>query len=280
MPHFNYNGKLFPEGSPVIGVANRGLRYGDGLFETIKCLNGRLVFADEHLARLWKGMGILKFEVPRHFSPGRLQDEILALVKKNGHVRAARIRLTVIRGDGGLYDAVNHFPNYIIETWALSGTIGNGLNSNGLVLGICPGVNKSADILSNLKHNNYLPYVMAALHAKEQHWNDAIILNSQGRICDSTIANVFLVKGGTVITPALEEGCVAGVMRKAIIKELAVGSWPLEEKQVMVRELLDADEVFLSNSIYDIRWVKRVGDSTYGNIITQRIYQLLLPTIS
>lgn len=278
MPHFNFNGKLFPAGSPVIGASSRGLRYGDGLFETIKCLNGRLILADEHLARLWKGMGIMKFEVPRHLSPERLQDEIQSLVWKNGHERMARIRLTVFRGEGGLYDALNHFPNYIIETWALPET--TGLNSNGLVLGIYPDVNKSVDILSNLKHNNYLPYVMAALYAKEQHWNDAIILNSLGNICDCTIANVFLIKEGRIITPALEEGCVAGVMRKAVIRELTVGSWQLVEKQVTVQDLLEADEVFLSNSIYDMRWVQRVGNSTYNNTVTLQIYRLLLPTIS
>ena len=111
MPHFNFNGKLFPAGSPVIGASSRGLRYGDGLFETIKCLNGRLILADEHLARLWKGMSIMKFEVPRHLSPERLQDEIQSLVWKNGHERMARIRLNVFRGEGGLYDALNHFPN-------------------------------------------------------------------------------------------------------------------------------------------------------------------------
>ena len=290
MTWFNYNGKYFKDNDAVIGTASRGLRYGDGLFETIKCINGQLIFADEHFARLWKGMNILQFELPRHFTPDKLTEEIMALAKKNGHDRATRVRLTVIRGNGGLYDPANHFPNYIIETAELANSNGDPktltLNSNGLVLGIYTVVKKSCDILSNLKHNNFLPYVMAALYAKKQKWNDAIILNTAGRVCDSSIANIFFITGGHVYTPALEEGCVAGVMRKAVIQQLAIGSsqsavdsWQLTEKPVTVEDLMQADEVFLTNSIYDIRWVQRIGDKEYGNTLTQQIYSSLMPMI-
>lgn len=281
MPYFNYNGKLFTDGSAVIGTANRGLRYGDGLFETIKCISGQLLLADEHFARLWKGMGVLQFEIPKHFTPDKLEEAIIALAKKNGHEAAARVRLTVTRGDGGLYDAINHFPNYSIETWPLANvdTKITGLNSNGLVLGIYTAVKKSCDILSNLKHNNYLPYVMAALFAKKQKWNDAIVLNTEGRIADTTIANIFFIKDEQVFTPALDEGCVAGVMRGAVIKQLAVSSWQLAERPITVEEIMQADEVFLTNSIYDVRWVQRIGDKEYGNTITQKIYAAVLPTI-
>ena len=281
MPYFNYNGKLFTDNTAVIGAANRGLRYGDGLFETIKCINDQLLLADEHFARLWKGMGILQFDIPKHFTPDKLEEAIIALAKKNGHEAAARVRLTVTRGDGGLYDAINHFPNYSIETWALinSDTKKAALNSNGLVLGIYTEVKKSCDILSNLKHNNYLPYVMAALFAKKQKWNDAIVLNSEGRIADTTIANIFMIKDRQVFTPALEEGCVAGVMRKAVIEQLKVDSWQLTEKPVTIEDIMNADEIFLTNSIYDIRWVQRIEHKEYGSAITQKIYTAILPTI-
>ena len=281
MTYFNYNGKLFTTDTAVISAANRGLRYGDGLFETIKCINGKLLLADEHFARLWKGMGVLQVEIPKHFAPDKLEEAIIALAKKNGHEATARVRLTVIRGDGGLYDAINHFPNYSIETWALinSDTKKAALNSNGLVLGIYTEVKKSCDILSNLKHNNYLPYVMAALFAKKQKWNDAIVLNSEGRIADTTIANIFMIKDRQVFTPALEEGCVAGVMRKAVIKRLRADSWELTEKPVTIEDIMNADEIFLTNSIYDIRWVQRIGDKEYGSAITQKIYTAILPTI-
>jgi branched-chain amino acid aminotransferase len=279
MAWFNYNGKMYQEEAPAISVNNRGLRYGDGLFETMKLLNGRLVLADEHFARLWKGMQVLQFNLPKHFNPDLLQQEVLALAKKNAQGSNLRVRITVIRGAGGLYDAINHLPHYIIETMPLPQ--GNGeWNANGLVLGIYGEVQKSCDILSNLKHNNYLLYVMAALEAKKQQWNDALVLNTHGRICDSTIANIFYIKEGVVYTPPLNEGGVAGVLRRQVISQLAAAAIPFMEKAVGVEELLQAEEVFLTNSIYNIRWVQRIGDAEFGNELTQKIYTIVLPTIS
>ena len=278
MMWFNCNGKIYKEDTPVIGANNRGLRYGDGLFETMKMKNGQLLSDNEHFARLWKGMTVLQFAIPKHFDPEKLQEEIVLLARKNQHEKAARIRITVFRGDGGLYDAVDHIPHYIIQTWKLPD--GNGeLNSNGLDIGICTSVKKSCDMLSNLKTNNYLPYVIAALEAKKQKWNDAVVLNSFGRICDSTIANIFFIKDEVVYTPALNEGCVGGVFRKYIIDQIPASGFTCKEKECTIEELLNADEIFLTNSIYNIRWVKSIAHKNFGNTITQKIYASLSPTI-
>jgi branched-chain amino acid aminotransferase len=278
MAWLNYNGKIYKDNILVTGANNRGLRYGDGLFETMKLKNGQLIFDNEHFARLWKGMVVLQFVVPKHFTPEKLQEEISQLAAKNQHEKNARIRLTIFRGSGGLYDTTDHSPNYIIETWPLPESNG-GLNSNGLDIGIYTAVKKSCDILSNLKTNNFLSYVMAALEAKKQKWNDALILNSNNRICDSSIANIFLIKDEFVYTPALSEACVAGVIRKYIITQLPLMGYSCIEKEITVEELLNADEIFLTNSIYNIRWVKSIADKTFGNSLTQKIYARLEPTI-
>lgn len=278
MTWLNYNGKIYKNDVLLIGADNRGLRYGDGLFETMKMKNGQLVLDDEHFARLWKGMKILQFAVPKHFNPDKLQEEIVQLTIKNQHEAAARIRITIFRGNGGLYDAADHFPNYIIQTWPLPE--GNGeLNSNGLDIGIYTEVKKSCDILSNLKTNNYLPYVMAALKAKNEKWNDAVLLNHYGRVCDSAIANIFIIKDEIIYTPALSEGCVAGIMRNHFIQNLNLTGFTCSEKEITIEELLYADEVFLTNSIYNIRWVKSVNDQSFGNTFIQKIYAALGPTI-
>lgn len=278
MNSFNFNGKIFSEGTSVVGVDNRGLRYGDGLFETIKMKNRHLVLEDEHFARLWNGMKVLQFDIPKQFTPDKLQQAITLLVKKNGHENAARVRINVFRGDGGLYDAKNYFPNYIIQSWTLPE--GNGeWNSNGLIAGVYEEVKKSCDILSNLKHNNYLPYVLAALKAKKEKWNDAILLNTYGRICDTTIANIFLIHDGIIYTPNLSEGCVAGVMRKKVIQELLKFQFKLVEKQISRDDLLNADEVFFTNSIYNLRWVQRIENKEFSNVITKKIYEAVISTI-
>lgn len=277
MEYFIFNGKLLRPESDVISANSRGLRFGDGLFETIKSINGQLEFVDEHFARLWKGMQVLQFTIPKQFTPDYLEQEIQILLKKNGHDKMARVRLTIFRGDGGLYDATDHKPNYLVQSWALPDETGS-WNSNGLVVGIYTDVKKSCDILSNLKHNNFLPYAMAALYAKKEKWNDAVLLNTEGRLCDTTIANIFLIKEEVIYTPALPDGCIAGVMRRNLIEKLTAANYKLVESKLSVDELLDADEVFLTNSIYNMRWVQSIGDRKYSNTQTQKIYAAFFST--
>ncbi len=279
MEYFIFNGKLLKPESGIISAHSRGLRFGDGLFETIKSINGQVEFVDEHFARLWKGLQVLQFTIPKQFTPDYLEQEIQNLLKKNGHDKLARVRLTVFRGDGGLYDATDHKPNYLLQSWALPNETGT-WNSNGLVVGIYRDVKKSCDILSNLKHNNFLPYAMAALHAKKEKWNDALLLNTEGRLCDTSIANIFLIKNEVVYTPALTEGCIAGVMRRNLLEKLTAANYKLVEGKVSVDELLDADEVFLTNSIYNMRWVQGIGDKRYSNAQAQKIYAAFFSTNS
>ncbi|MBS1509849.1 MAG: aminodeoxychorismate lyase [Bacteroidetes bacterium] len=278
MTWFNYNGKLYKDAVPVIGPSSRALRYGDGIFETMAYRKGNIELADDHFARLWKGMQTLQFHIPRHFEPEKLQKEIQQLLLKNQHDKAARIRLSVFRGDGGLYDPADHLPNYIIQTWPLPENAIT-LNSNGLDLGICNSVRKSCDAVANLKHNNYLPYVMAALEAKKQKWNDAVVLNHHNRICDCTIANIFCIKDEVVYTPALSEGCVAGVMRGHLLRTLPEHQITVAEKEITIDTLLNADEVFITNSIQYIKWVKSIEQKLYTNLFTAKIFSTLLPTI-
>jgi len=277
MEYIIYNSKFLKADTAIIKAGNRGLGFGDGLFETIKSLNGQLQFLDEHLARLWKGMQLLQFNIPKHFTPDHLEEEMQALMNKNGHNKNARIRLTVFRGDGGLYDEIDHRPNYIFQSWELADEIGS-WNSNGLVLGIYADVKKSCDLLSNLKHNNFLPYAMAALYAKKEKCNDAVLLNTDSRLCDTSIANIFLIKADVIYTPALQEGCIAGIMRRHIINNLLALNYKLVEGKLSVDDLLDADEVFLSNSMYNLRWVQSAGDKKYSNRITQKIYTAIFST--
>ena len=277
MSFINYNGSVVSPQTGLVTAASRGFRYGDGLFETMKMLNGKIIHEGKHFERLWHGMNVLQFEPGKHFTKQLLTDALKSLAEKNGHEKAARIRLNIFRGEGGLYDAENHSPNYIIETWPLQ--IADGLNSNGLVLGIYEAVQKSCDVISNLKHNNYLPYVMAALHAKKEKWNDSVLLNQYGRIADSTISNIFLIKNEIVYTPALTEGCVAGIMRKALIEYLKKNNWQVNETVLNTEDVLNADEVFLTNSISCIRWVQNIGDKKYSNTLTQKIYSVFYPTI-
>lgn len=278
MIYFNYNGKIYSENENIIGPTNRGLRYGDGIFETLKYKNGKIILAAEHFQRLWLGMDALEFSIPIHFTAEKLTVEILALIKKN-KLQEARIRLTIIRSDGGIYDPKNNTPNYIIEAINLHEDNGT-LNINGLKVCIYEDAKKSVDTFSNLKTNNYLPYFMGAKFAKRHYCNDAFILNSSGNICDSTIANIFLIKNKVIYTPSLTEGCVAGVTRNWLVYTLKELGYKVVEEIVSKDILFDTDEVFLSNSIYNIRWVSSVNNNNYSNLEIKKINELLLRKFS
>ena len=272
--YVRYNGRFYKNGEPLVTADNRGLRYGDGLFETLKFSAGALLLQDWHFERLFRGLALLQFECPALFTPGWLASEVAAVCRKNKHP-TARVRINIFRGNGGLYDPENHFPHCIIQSWALPAT-GFELNENGLMAGIYTDAKKPMDAFSHLKSNNYLPYTMAALHAKKQQWNEAFLLNAAGRVCDASIANVFIIKKDTIITPPLEEGCVAGIMRRYLLENLPLHGFAVQQAPISTGDLLAASEVFVTNAVRGMRWVRECGPASYTRQRTMQIFHQLL----
>jgi branched-chain amino acid aminotransferase len=270
MNHICFNGQFQRADEPALLVSNRGYRYGDGLFETMKIYKGRLLLKELHFERLFKGLLLLKFDIPSLFTQQKLEKIITELCQKNSCEQLGRVRLSVFRGNGGLYDEARTLE-YIIESWTLDDTA-NQLNENGLVIDIYPGARKTCDSFSNIKSASFQPYSMAALFAKENKLNDCLVLNSKGNIADSTIANLFLVKNDRIITPSLSEGCIDGVMRKYLLGQLQSAGYKTVETEISEDELEKADEVFLTNAIKGIRWVRSFRDKTYGHSLTTEIY--------
>lgn len=260
-------------------AANRSYRYGDGLFETMKIRDGNILLAPDHFERLFGSLSLLKFDIPLLFSKEKLEKDVLHLCRKNGCEKLARVRLSVFRGNGGLYDD-NKTLQYIIECWPLNESV-NKINENGLVIDIYPDGEKSCDKFSNLKSASFQLYSMAALFAKENKLNDSLVLNTAGRIADSTIANIFLIKAETIFTPSLKEGCVNGVMRKYLLEKLKAedSNQQIEEKIITVSDVKNADEIFLTNAINGIRWVGQCSNTKYTNVKTIEIHNRFFKTI-
>ncbi len=270
-----YNGKTVRSDKLLISPNNRSFRYGDGFFETIKWANGTILLEQLHMERLFHTLTTLQFVPPSYFNAAYILNAVNALIQKNQHHFLARVRITIFRGEGGIYDQQNHFPNLIIQTWDLNQS-NNYLNENGLDIDIFKLAVKSADHYSSLKTNNYLAYVMGAIWAKENHLNDAILLNADGNIADATIANVFIVSNGIIKTPALSEGPVAGIMRRFLINQLKLNNYEVEEGIVSVEEMQNASEIWLTNAIYCIRWVKQFGQINYSNTLASKIFYQLI----
>jgi len=283
-----------PGNEPVLMADNRGYRYGDGLFETMKMIKGKIVLEKFHFDRLFSGLDLAKCELPRLFTKENLLESIIQLSKKNNCEELGRIRLSVFRGNGGLYNG-DRDAQYLVESWGLDGQE-NRLNENGLVIDIFNDVKKSCDQFSNLKSANYLPYTMAAIYAQENKYNDCLVLNTHGRICDSSIANVFLIRNETIITPPLSEGCVGGVMRRWLVQTIGKGqlatsqpaskvggvqeiNFKIQEAPVTIEDLESASEIFLSNAIYGIRWVKQFRKVIYANRAISNLYDQVIKNL-
>jgi len=278
MSHYIYNGKIVEAEQRMLTPESRGLRYGEGIFETIKVEGEKIYFLSDHFYRLERGLKTLNLQLPEFFSEAELKQLILKLCKKNGYL-SARIRLMCWRKDGGLYDAVSDVCEYSIQSYPLK--IQYEINSNGLELCFFDAVKKPLDILSNIKHNNFLIYSLAARYAQDKKCNDAIVVNQEGNICDTTIANIFWIKDGAIFTNPLSDGPIAGVMRKQLLQQLLVLGITVVEKSCSIEELYEADEVFITNVIRGCRWVKQIGDKNFGCEMFMQFYpkiiSLLLP---
>ncbi len=266
MSYINLNGKIITREDARLPLENRAFRYGYGIFETMLISKNTIHLSEYHWERLFAGMKQLQLELPPLVTVDHLEQEVWRTVNKNKLEDLCRVRLQVYGGEGGLYDWADNKAGYVIECFPLDeGTLR--FNENGLIVGIAHGLNKSTDALCNLKTCNALIYTMAAKQAQQHQWNDALVCNTSGNIIESTIANIFWIKNGTVYTPPLSEGCVAGVLRRYLMSDIAV-----VEKKLSVEELLLADEVFLTNAIKRMRWVSNVGDVFYKNEQTKTIY--------
>lgn len=270
MKYICVNGKFLRADQPVWMADNKSYRYGDGFFETMKLYKGEILLQEKHLERFFATANTLGYIIPSLFDSSELIKQVKLLCEKNNCSGLARVRLSAFRGNGGIYDG-DHKLNYLIECWELAETV-NQLNENGLHIGIYNDARKSCDKFSNLKSANFLPYVMAAQHAKKKKWNDCIVLNTAERIADATIANVFVVKDERIMTPPLTEGCVAGVMRKWLITSLLNENIGVEESPLTVHDLQMADEIFLTNAISGIKWVGQLDDKTFTNTKAREIY--------
>ncbi|MBS1729794.1 MAG: aminotransferase class IV [Bacteroidetes bacterium] len=264
------NEKFYLSESLMISPFNRSFRYGDGFFETMKFAKGEIVLGDLHFERLFSSLEKMYFKKPSFLHKDFLISHIQKLIAKNKHSGNVRIRITLFRGNGSLFDPENLLANVLIETSPLEQ---DAWHKKGLVCGIYQDAKKTADQFSPIKSNNFLPYLMAAFWAKKNHLDDAILLNNFNRIADATIANVFLLKEGRVVTPSLAEGCIAGVMRKYFLGKMHECGIPVEETAIEPSDLELATEVFLTNSIFHVRWVKQIGKNHFKNAFSHQLWK-------
>ena len=263
-----FNGTILPAGEAVFTVQNRGFKYGDGVFETIKVYNGNMPWAAYHFERLWQSLLLLKMQLPPSITPALLQAQVAELCRINHCLASGRVRLAVYREAG-------ENAAYVIEALALDSSA-HIWQEKGLTMDIFPDVRKSTDAFANLKTANYLPYVLADIYSREKGLDECVVLNTTGHICDASKANVFAVKDGEIYTPALHQGCVNGVMRRYLLDKAKAYGYIVHQSTMDEDFLFEANEVFLTNAIMGLRWIKQFRQKPYGFAIARQLYHQLL----
>ena len=267
------NGEVVSE----ISITDRGLNYGDGLFETILLVNQQVIFWEQHYQRLLTGCDVLAIQCP---AESYLKENINKLVQLTADVTPAIIKIIVTRGNSerGYYCTENTAPNVIISLSTYPGYLMDYWNS-GINVKSCNTPLSSQPRLAGIKHLNRLEQVIA-----RQEWQDeyqeGIMSDMVGNIIEGVMSNIFIVKQGGVTTPLVDNAGVNGVMRNIILKLCeAHGIMAIKDK-ISYQALKEADEVFFTNSIIGIWPVREIdwqfdSQTCLPGPVTKKIMQIL-----
>jgi branched-subunit amino acid aminotransferase/4-amino-4-deoxychorismate lyase len=274
------NGEFVPQDSIKIGIQNRAFRYGDAVFETIRCFGNRPFLFDLHYERLINALETLEMDTLGFPVADVLEKKIERLVNKNRFFCSSRIRLSVFRNDGGLYTPADNTCSYLIEASPLEEPA-YVLNNKGLVAGIYPHMQKQPSLISPFKTANSLLFVMAGNYKVANNFSEILIKNSHGLIVEALSSNIFWFQGEILCTPSVESGCVNGIMRQTILKVANLhGIQTKEVPGIDEISIKRVDELFVTNAIQGIQWVVGIDDVRFYNLKTRQLYQYFLQTIS
>ena len=266
----NLNGQLLAPDNASLSITNRGFAYGDAVFETIRVINGKIIFWEDHYFRLMASMRIMRMEIPLDFSPEFLEKEILDLVEANDlQNNAARVRLNVFRREGGYYTPETNDIGYSISA-ELLGSPFYLLSDGDYEVELFKDHYLSSGLLSTLKTNNKALNVLGSIFARENSYQNCLLLNENKNVVEALNGNLFLVKDKVVKTPPLSEGCLKGITRGKIIEILKqLKDYTLVEEPISPFELQKADELFITNVIVGIQPISKYRKKEFDNAVAK-----------
>jgi branched-chain amino acid aminotransferase len=271
-----FNHQILRKEEFKISIANRAFLYGDGLFESVKIINGQAFNLDTHLKRLFSASLLLHLEI--NISRNDFQDDIELLIRENRIKKGGNLKILVFREGGGKYLPQNNNASCLIMSENSDKNLFC-LNKKGLELGLYKTQLKPMNKLSNYKTISALQSIMCSLDAKQKGKDDCLMFNTENRIIESANSNIFYVKNNIIFTPKLREGCVDGTMRNCILslKDL---DYKIVENEVKLGNILEAEEVFLTNAIQGVRWVSHIKEQQFtekkvAKLLTSKINQLV-----
>lgn len=270
----NFNGSILAQDDNIL-TQNRAFLYGDAVFETVKIVNSKILFLEDHYFRLMSSMRIIRMEIPMNFTMEYLEEQILALVK-NKHLEAsARARITVYRNDGGNYLPKTNTVSFLINAERLDSVLYS-IDQMEYVVDLYTDFYVAKQLLSSIKTTNKLVHITGSIFADENSLDNCLLLNDSKNVIEALQGNLFMLKGNRLITPPVSEGCLNGVMRKQIVAlAKKIENVEVVEEVISPFDIQKSDELFITNVIKGIQPVTKYRKKEFTTNFSKTLLQKL-----
>lgn len=270
----NFNSVL-QDSELQLSVSNRSFLYGDGVFETLKIVDNKILFFEDHYFRLMASMRIVRMEIPMSFTMEYLEEQILKLVSALHIQNSARVRLTVFRNEGGFYLPLTNSVSFIAQAFELESKEYRFLSAK-FEVDLYKDFIVPKQLLSTLKTTNKILNVTASIFAKENQLDSCLLLNDTKNVVESTNGNIFMLMDNVLITPPISEGCLNGIMRKQIIRLVkSMDSIKFVEKEISPFDLQKAEELFITNVVTGIQPITKYRKKEYQTAFSVQLLEKL-----
>ena len=266
----NLNGQLVSD-TATVSNSNRAFLYGDGVFETLKIVNNKILYLEDHYFRLMASMRIVRMQIPANFTLEFIEHQILALVNELNINDSARVRFTVFRNDGGFYLPETRTISYIIQAFPIENKKYQ-ITSNLYEVDLYKDFFISKQLLSTIKTTNKMINITGSIFADENDLQNCLLINNEKNVVEALNGNLFMVMKNKIITPPISDGCLNGIMRKQII-EIAkkIESYQVVEETISPFDLQKADELFITNVIAGIIPISKYRKKEYQSDVAQEL---------
>lgn len=248
----NFNGTIISEDGTVL-TKNRAFLYGDAVFETVKIINNKILFLEDHYFRLMSAMRVVRMEIPMNFTMEFLEEQILSIAENNQVIDSARARITVYRNDGGYYLPQNNSVSYLIHAVGLENKAYT-IENKRYEVDLYKDFYITKQLLSSVKTTNKIINITGSIYANENGLDNCLLLNDSKNVVEALQGNIFMLQGNKLITPPISEGCLNGVMRRRILGlAKKIENIEVVEGVISPFDLQKADELFITNVIKGIQ---------------------------
>jgi branched-subunit amino acid aminotransferase/4-amino-4-deoxychorismate lyase len=265
MPVIYLNGHFLEQTEAALDPLDRGVLLGDGLFETVRCEDGQLLYHLAHFARMGRGARVL--EIPWVMKPEELLDLCQQVLDAN-NLSTARLRVTLTRGELHGSPEIQPSataPTLIIAAAPFDSELVDEARERGWHASLVPFPINHRSPLASIKSTSYLDRLLARREARRAGAEEGIVLNSDGLLAEGALSNVFIVRGNSVFTPPVQDGALPGIMRLKVGLLCPRLGIDYREESLTVEDLVRSQEAFFTNSLIEIMPLVTLGDKTIGS---------------